>query len=405
VVAADRSKPNIIFMLADDLSYFNLMSYGGSSFSTPHIDSIATKGLRFKYCFSSAVCSPTRAQLLTGCYGFRTGITYVMGENIPTLDQNRFATLANVLKRGGYKTGIAGKWHLYSPNRAPEAIYRAHISACGFDEMEVYQGSTIDYGTPDNYAPDRHHSFALNFIQNHARDAHPFFLYYAFGLPHSPFMPTPLNPTGQTRDRANYPFMMQYLDTLVGEVILKVRSLGLENNTYVFFAGDNGTDPNISVTYQGQTIQGGKFSLDDTGCQVPCLVYGPGIQSGKPCLALIDFCDFYPTILDLAGLNQITGVDGKSFRAQLRKPTSAGARQWIYVQHRDQWCVRDTTYKYKSADQQLYDVTTTPFREVAIPSMTAKDRAALIRLKTAGETLRGSPLQAPKGIMPCMNSF
>jgi arylsulfatase A len=399
-IAAGSGKSNIIFMLADDLSFFNLASYGGSSFSTPHIDSMATKGLRFQYCFSSAVCSPTRAQLLTGCYAFRTGINNVMGPNIPSLDLNRFTTLANVLKKGGYNTGIAGKWHLFNPNRAPETIYKAHVLACGFNEMEIYQGADIVYGTPDNYAPDRHHAFAINFIQNHARDANPFFLYYAFGLPHFPFMPTPLNPTGQPRDRANYPFMMQYLDKLVGEVMQKVKSLGLEKNTYVFFAGDNGTDPNISVTCQGETIRGGKFSLNDTGCQVPCFVCGPGIQGGKTCSALIDFCDFYPTILDLAGLHPITGVDGKSFRAQLKKPAAAGVRQWIYVQHANQWCVRDAKWKYKSADQKLYNVTNTPFSEPAITSMTATDQAALTRLKTAGETLRVSPLPAPVGILP-----
>lgn len=388
------AKPNIIFILIDDQSYFNLTCYGGNSFSQPNIDALAAKSIRFNCCFSSPVCSPSRSQLLTGCYGFRTGITNVQEVTPHTLDHAAFTTFPNLLQDHGYVNGLSGKWHLVAPAGAPDEAYHAHIQACGFasGNYMFYKTGTIKYWNGNVYAPDVHQAFALDFIEMHANGSKPFFLYYATGLPHFTFDHTPLNATGKDRDPANYPYMMQYLDAQIGAVVKKVRDLGIADNTYLFLAGDNGTDPRISVSYKGALIQGEKFKLTDAGIQVPCLVTGPGISGNRTTDALIDFCDFYPTITSLAGVSRIPDIDGKSFGSVLRDPSSRGARQWIYAQYDSEWVVRNHQRKYKS-DGSFYDVTRTPFSESAITSPSAEDVATKSRLKTAGESLRSSVLR------------
>jgi Sulfatase len=140
-------KLNIIHIAADDFGFQDLGCYGGTSaWKTPNLDALAVKGMRFKYCFSTPLCTPTRGELLTGRYPFKTGIT-TLANSTSYLNPSKEVTLANNLKQAGYATAVVGKWHLNSTTTEASSI--AHITSCGFDEQYCYRnyGCCIDYGT------------------------------------------------------------------------------------------------------------------------------------------------------------------------------------------------------------------------------------------------------------------
>ncbi len=363
--ASRRSQPNIIFLQADDLGIETITSYGGSSYSMPNIDALATKGVQFSNCFSSPLCTPTRAQFITGRYGFRTGIDDLASNTIK-LDPTKEVTLAKILKEAGYDTAVAGKWHLCPNNDTTQ-----NVTDSGFDEQECFPGGTIKYGTPDNYLPDKHQAFAIDFLEKHENSTTPFYLQYSFGLPHFPFLATPLNPN-DPEGVDNFPYMVQYMDKLIGEVVAKVDALGMSDNTIIIFSGDNGTDRQITSTFQGQTIKGGKGGLKDTGSWVPLIVSGPGITQSSKCEDLVDYCDFFTTIANLAEATIPGGIliDGRSFVPQLTGQTG-NPRDWVYVQLKGEWFIRNKEYKLDSSDK-LWDVTNSPFEETITQNDTVK---------------------------------
>lgn len=351
-----RSQPNIIFLQADDMGIETITSYGGASYKMPNIDALASKGMQFSNCFSSPLCTPTRAQFITGRYGFRTGIDE-LASNTVKLDPTKEVTLAKTLREAGYDTAITGKWHLCPKNETS-----ANITASDFDEQFCYEGGTIDYGTPDNYLPDKHLEFALDYIETHQSSTKPFYLQYSFGLPHFPFVATPLNPN-DPEGNGNYPYMVEYLDILLGKVVAKIKELNMSDNTIIVFAGDNGTDRNITSTFKGEQIKGRKGSLKDTGSWVPLIVVGPGIAQSSKCEDLVDYCDFYATIADLAGATVPSGInfDSRSFSPQLTGQ-SGNPRDWVYVQLKGEWFIRNKEYKLDSSGK-LWDITNSPFEE------------------------------------------
>lgn len=360
-----RSQPNIIFLQADDLGIETITSYGGSSYSTTNIDTLASRGVQFSNCFSSPLCTPTRAQIITGRYGFRTSIDDLASNTIK-LDPTKEITLAKILKEAGYDTAVTGKWHLCPKNETTK-----NITDCDFDEQLCYEGGIIDYGTPDDYLPDEHQAFALDYLEKHQNSTKPFYLQYSFGLPHSPYVPTPLNPNDPP-GVDNFPYMVEYMDKLIGEVVAKVDALGMTGNTIIIFAGDNGTERQITSTFQGKSIKGGKGNLKDTGSWVPLIVSGPGIMQSSQCGDLVDYCDFFTTIAELAGANVPSGIliDGRSFVPQLSGQTG-NPRDWVYVQLKGEWFIRNKEYKLDSSDK-LWDVTNSPFEEIETQNDTVK---------------------------------
>ncbi len=351
-----KTPPNIVFLMADDLGIETIGAYGGTSYETKNIDTFSASGMKFTNCFSSPLCSPSRAQLLTGRYGFRTGIDCLVGNKL-RLDPNKEVTLANVLKNAGYQTAIVGKWHLCPNNETID-----NVKACGFEEQYCYKGGTIPYGTPDNYLPDKHFNFAIDYLEKQKNNSKPFYLQYSFGLPHFPYLPTPLNPSDPESIK-NFPYMVEYLDILFGKVVDKIKELNLSDNTLIFFCGDNGTDNKLRSEFQGKTVKGGKGRLTDTGSWVPLIVSGPGISSDSSCSDLVDFCDFFPTLINLcdAQIPDNTLIDGKSFAPQLKGQTG-DPREWVYVQLNGNWFIRNKEFKLNNSGE-LYDVTSSPFNE------------------------------------------
>lgn len=423
---ASPSRPNIIVILADDLGFETLGCYGGVNYKgvgavrTPNLDAMARNGMLFKHCFSTPVCSPARSELLTGKYNFRTGFTDIAGRNgaVESLDAQAHPTLAAKLKAAGYVTAVAGKWHLGPPEDMKVLLGPTdkdtdypHPRECGFERQCVFSGGHLElYGKPtaEDYTPARLQDWVLHFLESRKGKPEPFFLYYPSPIPHKPLHPTPLNPDGRRSDKQNYPYLIEYLDGQVGEVLKKLAELGLSENTLVLFSGDNGTHSEMLTEMRdGRNIKGGKASLRDTGSWVPLLAEWPGvIKPGSVDDNMVDFTDIMPTCLELAGVGTPKGIDGISFAWQLRG-LSGTPREWIHSLLREQYFVRDARWKMRE-NGELYDIGGSPYVETLVlpENDSADSKAARTRLQGILDKLHPDRKDAPpsKGQEPAQTN-
>ena len=387
------TKPNIILILADDIGYEVPTYTGGQSYSTPSIDNLAANGIQFTQCHVCPDCSPTRVELLTGKYNFRNYTGW------GSLNPNQ-KTIANMLHDAGYKTCVAGKWQLGGGDES--------IHAFGFDKYRIFEPFYTDDETqenlyryknprlyengnylPDNvtkgkYADDMFADYISDFIDSNLSS--PFFVYFPLSLCHRPFSPTPddaafaqWDPLVNTPDSIFFPSMVHYMDKKVQQIVDKVASAGLENNTLIIFLGDNGTPPLIHSLYNGQMIQGGKETTTMYGTKVPFIVKWTGtIAAGQKSAGLIDASDFLPTLASVANTKTPSNygtLDGINF-----KPLFFGSQQrlrdWIYCYWFPQskkpffkvW-VHDENYKlYDTTNQSFFfNIAADPFELNPIP--------------------------------------
>lgn len=397
-------RPNIIFILADDLGFETLGCYGGVRYKglgpvrTPHLDALAEGGLLFKYCFACPVCSPARSEVLTGKYNFRTGFHDIAGRSGATksLDAKAHPTVAMQLKAAGYATAVVGKWHLGPPESMQEIPASAtadtdypHPRECGFERQCLFGGAHLErYGVPraGAYTPERMQEWALRFLVSRQGRPEPFFLYYASPIPHVPLLPTPLHPDapparGRGGNTKHFPDLVRYLDQQVGELVKKLDELGLRRNTLVLFSGDNGTQAVVTEMRDGREVHGRKGSLLDTGSRVPLLANWPGvIRAGSRYEGLVDFTDLAPTCLELAGAPVPGNMDGVSFAPQLRGEPGR-PREWVHTLYKDCWFVRDAKWKLRE-NGQLYDIGPAPYEEklIAPEDDTPESKTARARL-------------------------
>jgi len=338
--SADAKRPpNVLFIMADDLGYECLSSNGSLSYRTPHLDRLAAEGLRFEQCYAQPLCTPSRAQLMTGLYNKRNYIRFGL------LDP-KAKTVAQSLQQRGYVTGIAGKWQLEGGFEGPKHF--------GFDEYCLWQLTIRKsrYANPlleingvvkqyegGEFGPDVVSDYLCDFMERNKEK--PFFAYYPMMLTHSPYVPTPDTPDWDPKDRGEektqgdkkyFRDMVQHMDKIVGKLIRKLDDLGLREDTIVLFTGDNGTGRGVpSQTTTGEII-GGKGSTTLAGMRVPLIANCPGtIPGGRVSKDLIDFTDFFPTLIDLTGAKGPEGVelDGRSFAPQLRGE-AGNPRETIY---------------------------------------------------------------------------
>ena len=266
------------------------------------------------------------------------------------------------------------------PKTADKDTEYPHPRECGFDRQCIFGGAHLElYGEPKAgaYTPELMHNWALRFLDDRKGQPEPFFLYYASPIPHDPILPTPLNPDGKKRDGANFPYLIEYLDKQVGEIVSKLVALGLRKNTLVVFSGDNGTDRVSTAMRDGRVIKGGKHAMLDTGCQVPLIANWPGkIAPDSVHKGLVDFTDLMPTLLELAGLTAQEGIDGISFAQQLLG-NPGKSREWVHTLFVNKYFVRDASWKLRE-NGELYDVTGAPYTETLVPpeSDTSASRAA-----------------------------
>ena len=385
-------KPNIILILTDDVGLGNIGACGGA-FKTPEIDKLAQGGTRFEYCYSTPLCGPTRCQLLTGRYPFRTGLINNNSHN--AVQPGREVMIPTVMKKAGYVTASVGKWGQICLGPGE----------WGFDEYLVFQGSGRYWqeqnpryrinGKEQNlaqgeYLPDLMHNFAVNFITRHKDQ--PFFLYYPMSHMHGPILRTPDSRPGASKEQL-YRDNVDYMDKLVGKLMAHLDRLNMREKTVVIFTGDNGTARFgvADATVNGRRISGQKASMLEGGSRVPLLVNWPGVTpAGKVNRDLVDCSDFLVTCAELSGapLPQGVKLDGRSFAPQIKGETGM-VREWVYVELNGKSFVRDARFKLTNSGE-LFDLSEAPYEEKPIAKNTTDPTAIAAREKLA-EVLRQHP--------------
>lgn len=361
------AQPNFVFILVDDLGWTDLSSYGSSFYETPNVDSLATSGMKFTSAYAACpVCSPTRASILTGKYPARLDTTDYFGaaqpekwkRNTPLLPAPYVSrlpleevTLAEALKSAGYATFFAGKWHLGPEGFFPED-QGFDINKGGLERGGPYGGkkyfspygnARLEDGPDGEHLPARLASETVKFIE--ANQDKPFLAYLSFYSVHTPLigredlvekyrdkkkaaeLTAEWGKDGERKVRlvqehAIYAAMVEAMDSAVGDVLAALDRLELADNTVVIFMSDNG---GLSTSEGHPTsnlpLRAGKGWLYEGGIREPMMVRWPGVvRSGGECAEPVISTDFYPTILEMAGLPQRPQqhIDGQSFLAHLK---------------------------------------------------------------------------------------
>jgi arylsulfatase A-like enzyme len=362
---APPTRPNIVFILADDLGYMDIGANNPKSFyETPHIDKLATQGMRFTDGYAACpVCSPTRASLMTGKYPARLHLTDFLGgtragkllpaEYIDHLPLEE-VTFAEALQEAGYTTCFVGKWHLGKEPYFPEA-QGFQINIGGFSAghpssyFSPYHNPRLSDGPEGEYLTDRLTDEALKFIEANAKK--PFLLYFSHYTVHIPLQaktnvvakyqakaaarPRSTGPTytlegasevRQVQENPKYAAMVESLDDSVGRVMDKLEALGIAKNTIVIFFSDNG---GLSTAEGAPTsnvpLRCGKGWLYEGGIREPLLVKWPGVvKAASTCSTPVISTDFYPTLLAMAGVapRPKQHCDGVSFVPLLKGDTT-----------------------------------------------------------------------------------
>jgi arylsulfatase A-like enzyme len=352
-----RNKPNIVFILADDLGYGDLGCYGQKLIQTPNLDRLASEGIRFTSTYAgSTVCAPSRCALMTGKH---TGHVRIRGNTKADLLPED-VTVAKLLKSAGYQTGIFGKWglgtagHSGIPNRQgfDEWFgYLDQLHAHTFYPTHLWENEREHFLTGNfgikrhDYTPDLFLERALGFLDRH-KD-HPFFLYFPSTIPHANNelnresgngmeVPedAPYSDKPWPQPDKNFAAMVTRLDRDVGTLLAKLKTLGIDNNTLVIFTSDNGPHKeggnHPEFFHSSGPLRGIKRDLYEGGIRVPAIARWPGVitpsqVSGQPWA----FWDFLPTVAEIAGVTPPAAIDGISILPALKGKPLAG-RPYFY---------------------------------------------------------------------------
>ena len=380
-------RPNIVFIMADDYGLDGVGCYGSDRHKgrTPNLDALAGGGIRFELCYSTPLCGPTRCQIMTGRYPFRTGgLTNQTAGQPVSKDEY---PLARILTEAGYDTCCVGKWRQMgeTPGDWGFGEYITDPTAGGWFWQKSYtkNGQLVETDK-EIYFPDVAHNFAVDFLRRHAptgsAKAATFFLYYSSHLVHGPILRTPDSKPDEKDPVTLYNDNVAYLDKQVGALVAELDRLGLRQNTLIIFSADNGTVGQPS-TIGSRKINGQKGSMLEGGARVPLIANWKGVApAGSVLKDLVDFSDLLPTFAELAGAKLLGSVtyDGRSFAPQLRGQKGS-PREWIFVQLGRNWYVRDAGWKLNQAGE-LFDMNDAPFVENPVPADSA-DKAAVAARK------------------------
>ncbi|WP_254560229.1 sulfatase family protein [Dyadobacter diqingensis] len=306
VAQKKTGKPNIVVILADDLGYGDIGTFGATDIRTPNIDDLAKKGLKLTSFYSSSpVCSPTRAALITGRYPRRLGIDHVFFPESFTGIPAEEVTIAEALKGNGYKTAIFGKWHLghhrqFLPLQNGFDEYYGIPYSNDMQGVVYLRGNDVDsIKVNQKYTTKTYTDEAVKFIDKN-KDK-PFFLYVTHNMPHVPLYASPAF-EGKSK-RGLYGDVIEEIDWSVGEVVKALKKNGLEENTLVVFTSDNG--PWLIFDIEGGSagpLRQGKGTTFEGGQRVPAVAYWPGkIKPGSVYDDIATQLDLYPTIISLTG--------------------------------------------------------------------------------------------------------
>ena len=380
-LAAREGRPNILLIMADDLGAENLACYGNTVYQTPNLDHLAREGARFENAFATPVCSPTRAMILTGLYPNRTGIMERMDSPNDPEKNNRLPvhlkTFGHVFQEAGYKTAIAGKWHLGNFQRYPD-----QPTSHGFDEhclwVQYWNGERHSryYGphnwengkylvhNKDVFGPDYYADFLIDFMARNKE--RPFLAYFPMNLIHDPL----IHPPGlRELAESNYPdnlgknerivgHMITYMDGIVGRLLDTLQKLGLEENTLVIFTGDNGTAGNLTSRLGDFHLRGGKRTMNEAGTRVPFIAKWPGeIPPGKRS-NFLSLVDMVPTLAAVAKIPLDFETDGMDLSHNFFKVPGKDRKLFSMAFEGSCYFVRDERFRLHE-DGRFYEVPVT----------------------------------------------
>jgi len=395
-------KPNIIFIMADDLGYGDLGCYGQKKIKTANLDRMAREGMRFSQHYSgSTVCAPSRCSLMTGKH---TGHCYIRGnDRLPLRKED--VTVAEVLKEAGYATGITGKWGLGEPGTSGIPNRKGFDEWLGFLNQRNAHSYYPEYlwqnekkvmlegnagGKREEYCHDMFSEFAVDFIRRHKDE--PFFLYFASTIPHvelavpedsiaayrgkfpeKPFKGSSDHYCSQATPHAAYAGMVSRLDGDVGKILDEIKKCGIEEDTIVIFTSDNGPEKKAGADPRffdsNGPMKGVKRDLYEGGIRVPLIVRWKGqVQQGSQCGHACAFWDFMPTFAELGDGKCPDGIDGLSIVPSLMGDAAEQKKhEFLYWEFHEQgkkqavrmgdWKgVRTNVYKRPNANWELYDL-------------------------------------------------
>ncbi len=421
-----QTSSNILILVADDIGVDALASYAeGNDFPiTPNLDALTQQGILFRNAYGNPLCSPTRAAILTGRYGFRTGIGENVGPNSAALPLSEI-TLPEMLDLGssGFSHAAIGKWHLgntsvggsFAPNNAGFSHYdgclRGQLAPSPpyhfYNWPRTINGSTTVNTT---YATTVTVNAALEWINTHPE---PWVCYVSFNAANSPFQAPPtglyyedltgLNP--MTTPRPFYKASIEAMDTEIGRLFA---ALGSKlQNTLVIFTADNGPAPRLTTLHPGNHVKG---TVYEGGINVPLIVSGPQVDApGSECAALVNSADLYATVAELAGVDLAQTHAGVPLDSVSLVPYFADSQQaslrWFAYSERflplgakglnvssSSRAIREARYKLirRNAAYEFYDLWTDPFEQTNIVgSMTPQEQAIYDSLKQQMLTMLG----------------
>ena len=401
--SASESKPNILFILVDDLGKEWISCYGAEDIQTPNIDALAAGGMKFHNAYSMPQCTPSRTTLLTGKYPWRNG--YVNHWDVPRWGvayfdwkQKENTTFARLMKGLGYATCAAGKWQINDFRIEPEAM-KKH----GFDDWAMWTGyetgnkpsdnryqdayiNTPGVGSQaytDKFGPDIYTDHLIEFMRQHKEE--PMCLYYPMALTHEPLVATPDEPNPKS-PIDKHKAMVRYTDKLVGKLVKELDDLGIRERTIVIFTTDNGTTSKITGRRNGREVIGAKGQECEAGVCEPFIVNCPGlVPAGVETDALTDFSDMLPTFVELGGghIPDDLIIDGTSIAPLILDKKKNSERKWIMslgtgparldetgvrgVKNFATRVIRDKRYKVWVSDEKkiirLHDLSEDPWEE------------------------------------------
>ena len=395
VPLGQAAKPNVVILFTDDQGTIDANCYGSNDLITPNIDKLAATGVRFTQAYAHTVCCPARAALLTGRHPQRGGVVHWTQGDMNSAKGINMAleevTLAEILKTAGYRTALYGKWHLgahrdYGPMKQGFDEFFGirdgfidnynHFFLHGNGFHDLYEG-TMPVKAPGKYFPELMVQRSLKFImQNKDR---PFLLYVPFNIPHYPEQALKrfeeVYKDIAEPARRSYAAIVSTTDHYIGQIVDKLEALGLRENTIIIFMSDNGhseeTGNRIRLDNHRSGYPKGHFygasgggstgkwigqkgSFLEGGVRVPAIISYPAkLPKGKVRGQIITAMDWFPTVLDLCGVQQLSGspkLDGHSVLPLIRNAKAKSKNKILHFAWGKKWAVRESDWKLIGSD-------------------------------------------------------
>lgn len=390
------NQPNVLLIIADDLGVDASNGYQESARlpNTPNLDALRSAGITFKNAWASPVCAPTRANIMSGKYGIKTGVLEVPGV-LETTHTSIFKELESSTN-GTYADALIGKWHLSGSSQ--------DFSVIGEHGIDYFEGSSrggledyYNWTKVSNGITSRETEYATTYYTDRAIDwignqNQPWFLWLAHNAPHTPLHVPPsdlFTTTNTNNDQGKYIAMIEAMDAEIGR-LLSSMSADVLANTVIIYIGDNGTPNGVLQNFPNRH---GKGSLYQGGVHVPMIVAGAGVtRQNEEENALVHATDIYATILELGGTELPGGIYNSLSFKHLLDHTNGAKRTYNYAEEVDEWTIRNSQYKliqFQNGSQEFYDLLTDPLEEDnLINNLTTEQVTIKAEFEAEGEQIR-----------------